>query len=51
MYWFVWFQWDAFRAALDKGPMESSILIGQELDIGPKAFSQGSRTKTSQIVI
>jgi hypothetical protein len=31
--------------------MKSSIPIGKELEISPKAFRQGSRTKTSQVVI
>ncbi len=39
------------RAILDKGLMKSSIFIGQKLYIGPKAFRQGFRTKTNQIVI
>jgi hypothetical protein len=31
--------------------MKSNIIIGQELEIGSKAFRQGYRTKTNQIVI
>jgi hypothetical protein len=32
-----------------QGPMNSSNLIGQKLQIGPKAFRQGSKTKKWQI--
>jgi hypothetical protein len=28
-----------------QGPMESNILVGQKLQLGPKAFKQGFRTK------
>ncbi len=34
-----------------QGPMKSSIPIGQEVQIGPKAFRQGFKTKINQIVI
>jgi hypothetical protein len=43
------------RATLVKGPRSRvnklSILIGQEVEIGSKAFRQGSKMKTNQIVI
>jgi hypothetical protein len=39
------------QGSKDRGPMKSSIPIGQEFLIGPKDFRLGSRTKTNQIVI
>jgi hypothetical protein len=39
------------QGSKEQGLMKSSIPIGQELEIGPKAFRQGSRTKTNQIVM
>ncbi len=35
----------------EQGPMKSNITIGQELQIGPKTFRQGFKTKINQIII